>query len=168
VLALNEEIKREHDSHIAAALHARAERAEQLVTTLRAHLDRARVQTRKAEKEAEEGKVALQEQQREMQRQARAGARDVRAACSEAERRLKKAEAEANRFFEDGRLLGSMLQVNVGVHARTHAHTHTHRERDIAGMYTCVCVHTQDKSLRTVKSKETYTCDKRDPHKTRL
>ena len=122
VLERDEEIKREHDSHIAAALHARAERAEQLVTTLRAHLDRARVQTRKAEKEAEEGKVALQEQQREMQRQARAGARDVRAAYSEAERRLKKAEAEASRVFEDGRLLGSMLQVNVGVY--------THRERE--------------------------------------
>ena len=147
MLALNEEIKREHDSHIAAALHARAERAEQLVTTLRAHLDRARVQTRKAEKEAEEGKVALQEQQREMQRQARAGARDVRAACSEAERRLKKAEAEANRFFEDGRLLGSMLQVNVGVHARTHAHTHTHTERERHSRYVYLCVRTHTRQV---------------------
>ena len=82
-----------------------------------------------------------------VQRQARAGARDVRAACSEAERRLKKAEAEANRFFEDGRLLGSMLQVNVGVHARTHAHTHTHTERERHSRYVYLCVRTHKTSL---------------------
>ena len=112
-LTHEEDTTQGYDSQVAGALQARAERAEELVATLRAHLHRARVQTRRAEKEAEAARHAVQDEQREMQRQARAGARDLRASQADAERRIKKAEADAKRFFEDGKLLGSMLQGKI-------------------------------------------------------
>ena len=62
-----QQVSEEGSEDALARVQARAERAEQLVKTLRSHLERARVQIRKTENEAAQSKSAAEEEIRQLQ-----------------------------------------------------------------------------------------------------
>ena len=106
-----------------ARLKARAERADSVASTLRCHLERSRIETKRAKKSAADQKLEMEQEMQKLQQQLRSSARQLK----EAERRTRGAQEEA----KNGKTYGRMLQQQIDeLHAEVETLGTHLRERD--------------------------------------